>query len=472
MIAITLEEVAAAIDGRRSPPRGGSPRSVATIRSVTTDTRSARTDDLFFALRGANFDGHDFLPQAAQAGCAAAVVQEGRMRPEMQAAFPGGLITVADTTAALNALAACHRRKAPAKVVAVTGSNGKTTVKLMIHHILSKRFKGSCSPKSFNNNIGVPLTLLGAEADDEYVVAEVGTNAPGEIAALAAVARPDVAVITSLAQTHLEKLGSLEGVAAEKASIVGFLSEGGSAVVWADSDVLEEALRPYDRPMVRFGEGPRADLRLTGYYAQGRRQRFEINGSFWVELPLPGRHNALNALAAIAVAEKFGIAPAEAAGSLDCFAGADMRLQWMRVGTVTIVNDAYNANPASVLAAAEVLTGIAASRRVMIVGDMRELGPEERRLHLQTGSDIARRGVDLLIGVGSLGRYIAMGAAEAGIAVAAFETFQEALQGVPSLLRAGDAVLVKGSRAMGMEKLIDPIRAAFAESAPSATDRS
>lgn len=470
MIPMTLEEIAAATDGRRLPLRGGEGRAIPLVRSVSSDTRSAKAGDLFFALRGANFDGHDFLPQAAEAGCAAAVVARERLGAEAEAMFPGGLIAVADTTAALNALAAHHRRKARAKVIAVTGSNGKTTVKLMVHHVLSGRLKGSCSPKSFNNNIGVPLTLLSVE-DDDYVVCELGTNAPGEIAALGAVARPDLAVITSVSSTHLEKLGSLEGVAAEKASILGCLAEGGAAVVWADSDVLEQSMRRYEGPVVRFGESPRADFRLTGYQSAGLAGRFEVNGSLWVALALPGRHNAVNALASLAVARHFGIAPAEAAASLGGFRGAEMRLQWIHAGSVTIINDAYNANPASMLAAADVLAEAPASRRVMIVGDMRELGSRQRQLHLQTGVDIAARTVDLLIGVGSLGRYIALGAAEAGIQTAAFETLTDACRGIPALLRAGDAVLVKGSRAMGMEKLIEPIRAAFAQGAASAADR-
>ena len=472
MIPMTLEEIAAAIGGRRLPPSHNRLAGPLLIPSVTTDTRSAKEGDLFFAIRGANFDGQTFLSQAAQAGCAAAVARPEPGVERIGELFRGGLITVSDTTGALNALAAHHRRKASAKVVAVTGSNGKTTAKLMIHHILSGRLKGSCSPKSFNNNIGVPLTLLGVSEGDDYVVCEVGTNAPGEISALAAVATPDLAVITSVARTHLEKLGSLEGVAAEKASILGYLADGGSAVVWADSDALDKALREYDRPVKRFGESPQADFRLTGYQSDGRRQRFEMNGSLWVELPLPGRHNALNALAAMVAADYLGVLPAESAEALGDLSGAEMRLQWLAAGSVTIINDAYNANPASVLAAADVLSDVAGSRRVMIVGDMRELGGEERRLHVQTGADIACRGVDLLIGVGSLGRYIAMGATKAGMQTAAFESLQDACRGAAALLRAGDVVLVKGSRAMGMEKLIEPIRAALANGGASATDRS
>ena len=472
MIPMTLEEIAAAIGGRRLQSNQKQFAKPLPIRSVATDTRSAKEGDLFFAIRGANFDGQAFLSQAAHAGCVAAVV---RVEPDMERIgelFAGGLITVSDTTVALNALAAHHRRKASAKVLAVTGSNGKTTTKLMIHHILSRRLRGTCSPKSFNNNIGVPLTLLGVSEGDDYVICEVGTNAPGEIAALSAVARPDLAVITSVARTHLEKLASLEGVAAEKASILGYLADGGLAVVWADSDALDKALRQYDMPVKRFGESSRSDFRLTGYQSDGRRQRFEMNGSLWVELPLPGRHNALNALAAMAAADYLGVLPAEAAEALAGLSGAEMRLQWLAAGSVTIINDAYNANPASVLAAADVLADVCGSRRVMIVGDMRELGDQERQLHVQTGADIACRGVDLLIGVGSLGRYIAMGAAEAGMRTAAFESLQDACRGAAAMLRAGDVVLVKGSRAMGMEKLIEPIRAAWAGGGACAADRS
>jgi len=462
---LMLEEIRQAVRGRWVA-RGG-PMSV---ESVSTDTRTAGAGDLFIALRGERMDAHAFLSQAAEAGCAAAIVALDADLPAGGGGFPGGLIGVGDTTKALGELGAFHRNSSAATVVAVTGSNGKTTVKRMIHHILSRRLVGSCSPKSFNNEIGVPLTLLGVSGRDDYVVCELGSNAPGEIAALSAMCRPDVAVITCVSAAHLERLGSIEGVAAEKASILGSLSDRGLAVVWGDSELLLRAVRGYRQRTVRFGAAEDADLRLTGHEPRGRAQRFGLNGRLWVELPLPGRHNAMNAMAAIAVAQRFGIDQDEAAGALSDFDAGPMRLEWTEIGEGAVINDAYNANPSSVAAAGDVLAGAGGRRKVLIVGDMRELGEQAERLHRQTGAELAGKGIDLLIGVGSLGRYIAQGAAEAGLEAVEFDSVASAAEAVARLLGEGDTVLVKGSRAMAMEALIAPIRAALDEGSGAEAD--
>jgi len=457
MKALTVEEVRNAVLGRwlaRGEP--------VVVGAVTTDTRTARVGDLFFALRGERMDGHAFLRQAAEAGCAAALVaMDAEVSAEIPGAFRGGVIGVPDTTAALGDLAAWHRGQVGTTVVGVTGSNGKTTVKRMIHHILSRRLAGTCSPKSFNNNIGVPLTLLAVRPGDDYVVCELGTNAPGEIAALTAMARPDVAVITSVGPAHLERLGSLERIAAEKASILGRVPPGGLGVIWADSDILARTVRSYECRRVRFGESEEAELRLTGCTPLGRRQQFEVNGRLTVDLPLPGRHNALNALAALAVAQRFGFEQDDAAAALASFAGEAMRLEWIELPDGTIINDAYNANPASLAAAADVLTGAAGTRKVLLVGDMLELGDQAEALHRQAGADVAGTGVDLLVSVGPLGRYIAQGAAENGTASASFRSAEDAADALADLICPGDTVLIKGSRGMAMEALVGPVRAAL-----------
>jgi len=458
MRPLSLEEVRRAMYGRWLTK--GKP---ATIRAISIDTRTARPGELFIAIRGKRLDGHAFLAAAARAGCPAAVIRrDGEPPPEVARNFPAGLIAVRDTVRALGQLAAANRRSTPAAVVAVTGSNGKTTVKRMIHHVLSRSLAGTCSPKSFNNEIGVPLTLLGTSAGDDYVVCEIGSSAPGEIAPLARMAEPDVAVITGVAETHLERFGSVERVAVEKASILGGLRADGLAIVRAETDAssLERAIRPYNRRVVRFGETDAADLRLTGYEPRGAKQRFELNGRLWVDLPLPGRHNALNALAAIAVAQRFGVAQDEAAAALADVPGAEMRLQWIECGPVSVLNDTYNANPSSMLAAAEVLGETTARRRVFIAGDMLELGETAGDLHLRVGEQIARRGVDLLIGVGPLGRCIAKGAASA-VSTEVFDSVDEAVRGVADVLREGDVVLIKGSRGVRMERLMEPIQKAF-----------
>ncbi len=468
-----LASICKAIGGSRLPPTSGRGRPGEKVTAITTDTRTARAGELFVAIAGEHFDGHAFLPQAAGAGCVAAVVSaKAEVPKEAAATFPAGLIVVDDTVAALGRLAGWHRRHHPAQVVAVTGSNGKTTVKLMIHHVLSRRMSGSCGPKSFNNAIGLPLTLLGAGEGDRYVVCELGSNAPGEIAALAAIARPDMAVITSIGPTHLERLRSVARVAAEKASALRHLAKEGLAVLSADSPELDKALRRYKGRRVRFGTADGVEFRLTGYESFGSAglaagaagtQRFEVNGRLWVTLPLPGRHNALNALAAMAVVNHFGVALAESAEALGDFAGAPMRMERVPLGAVTVINDAYNANPASVAAAAQALSEENATRRVMVVGEMRELGEHSAALHAATGAEIATQAVDLLVCVGEPGRYIALGAAEGGLETVRFQTLEAAAarDGLPRLLRPGDVVLIKGSRAVAMERLIDPLRAAF-----------
>lgn len=458
MRSLTIEEIRRAVGGRWLAPAD---QAVAT--RVTTDSRDTRPGDLFIALRGERFDGHKFLAAAAAGGCVAAVVDRSIDLPlDVATVFPGGLIGVAETTAALGKLARWHREGSSARVIAVTGSNGKTTVKEMIHAILSRRWVGSRNVKSFNNNIGLPLTLLGVNEGDDYVVCEIGTNAPGEIASLTEIARPDIAVITSIGPAHLEGLGSIEQIAVEKASILSTMGSEGIGVVWADSDLLARAVARYAVRCIRFGVCDEADLRLTAYEAREAGSRFEVNGRLQVDLPLPGRHNAMNALSALAVARRMGMDESEACEALANMSSVSMRTEWIDAGPVTIINDAYNANPASMRAAWEVLCGVAGRRRVMICGDMAELGSTSEALHEQLGGDLAGGDIDLLIGVGPLGRYIAQGAAAGGLASETFASAVEAAENVPTLLRDGDVVLIKGSRATGMEALVGPIVSAFA----------
>jgi len=435
-----------------------------TIEGIATDSRTARPGDLFVALRGERFDGHDFLARAAGAGCILAIVdRKAAVDESVLSSFGGGVIGVDDTTAALGDVAAHCRRHMSASVVAVTGSNGKTTVKRMIHHILSRRLRGTMSPKSFNNAVGVPLTLFAVAANDEYVVCEVGSNAPGEIASLARVARPDVAVIASVAPTHLEGLGDLEHVAKEKAALLVGLPASGLGVIWADSEPLGRAVRGYDARLIRFGADEAADLRVTDYRPRPDGGRFRLNGRLWVELPVPGRHNAVNALAAIAVAQRFGFSQDEAAAALADYRGAEMRLERVDAGAVTVINDAYNANPASLAAAAEALAAYDARRRVAVVGDMLELGPRAGELHRAAGAHLAGQDIALVVGVGELAAGIADAAGEAGAGAVKLPDVDAAAEALPGLLRDGDVVLLKGSRAMRMERLVGPIREAFAD---------
>ncbi len=462
MKPVSLEEIRRATRGRWLANS-----SDITVNNISTDSRTTKKGDLFLAIEGDNFDGHGFLAPAAKAGAVAGIIRRDREPPpDVTKLFTGGLIGVGDTVEALGDLGCYNRKLSSARVVGVTGSNGKTTVKRLIHHILSKRLTGSCSPKSFNNEIGVPLTLLGINPGDDYVVCEIGSNAPGEIASLGKISQPDITVVTCIGPSHLEGFGDLQNVAIEKASLVGSLEKSGFAVVFADSEELNLVLRSHKAKFVRFGKSKNADLRLSGYESQGRNCRFQVNGRFWVDLPLPGKHNAMNALAAIAVAQRFGFSQEEAAEALKDFDGVDMRLEWIGLDGLTVINDAYNANPASVSAAVDVLADCQTTRKVAVLGDMLELGSAAEVLHEKLGENIAKRQVDFLISVGPLGRYIAKGAQQAGLRAQVFDSVQFACEGIAELLCKGDTVLIKGSRAMEMERLIEPIRRAFLSESP------
>ena len=473
MKPMSLEEIRVAVGGEWIAAASRDRKGAVVVRDICTDSRHVKPGDLFVAIKGEKFDAHAFLDQVFHAGAAGAIVNRGFHAREELGMAP--LIAVDDTIAALGKLGAYHRDQVRAKVIAVTGSNGKTTTKRMIQHILAKHLRGTCSPKSFNNNIGVPLTLLGVGQDDDYVICEVGSNAPGEIDELSAICRPDLAVITSIGETHMEKLGGIDLIAVEKASMLRHLRADGCAVVWADNPPLEQALKSFDCRLVRFGQAQGADLRLTDFRGLGDRVNFRVNGKVEVRLPQPGLHNASNALAALAVAMRMGVPLEQAAEDLADFGGVEMRLESIQIGPVRIINDAYNANPSSMLAAADVLTGQAGARRVMIAGDMLELGKETRQIHERVGADIAalgsatqkgktlstQCGIDLLIGIGELGRYIASGANSHGLACQAFETLEAATAALPSLLKPGDVILIKGSRGAAMERLIPPLRKAM-----------
>ena len=458
MKRLSLAEICEAVNGRWLTDETESFAS-----GVTIDSRTAAKGELFIAIKGPSFDGHDFLTDAAEAGCTSALVDVGAKIPdEVAAMFEGGLIAVEDTVDALGTLASYHRKlTGDVSVIAVTGSAGKTTVKRMIHHILSRSLTGSAGPKSFNNEIGVPLTLLGASEADDYVICEIGTNHPGEVAALGEMTRPDVAVVTSVGPAHIGQFGSLEAIAKEKASLAGKLSPGGAAVVWSDSELLENAVRKYKCEKIKFGDSELAEFRLTGYQADGIGCRYQINDGPQAKLALPGRHNATNALAAIAVADRYGISANVSAAALADFVGDKMRLEWIEADSGGVINDAYNANPASVLAAGVALCDIAAERRVLVLGDMLEMGDGAEQIHRQLGAELIGLKLDLIIGVGPLGRYVAEGASLSGGQAEAVDSVESAGEAMRELIRPGDVVLVKGSRAMQMERLIEPIRAAL-----------
>jgi UDP-N-acetylmuramoyl-tripeptide--D-alanyl-D-alanine ligase len=425
------------------------------VQSVCTNSKEISSGSLFIALRGERFDGHDFLAEVAAGGAVAALVEKP------PAAAPPGLhlLQVRDTYAALGGLAKFVRRQMRATVIAVAGSNGKTGTKLLIDAVLRRKLRGSVSPKSFNNHVGVPLTILPADPMQDYLVLEIGTNHPGEIAALADISRPDIAVITNAGAEHLEGLGDLAGVCRENASIITGLNPDGLLVVNGDDADLLDAVAAYRGRTVTFGFNPSNDLFTTDVRCDEAGVRFKLNGRQEAFVPLLGAHTACNALAAVAVGHHLGLSDDEVLAGLSRATGPDMRLQLQRFGPVTVLNDAYNANPASMRAALETLATLeTASRRVAVLGDMLELGPASERFHRELGT-LAASGAagvtpDILACVGAQSRWTAQAARDAGLSEDAIVYYPDALAaaaGLKGLLRRGDLVLLKASRGTKLE---------------------
>jgi UDP-N-acetylmuramoyl-tripeptide--D-alanyl-D-alanine ligase len=433
---------------------------------ISTDSRQVQEGDFFIAIRGKNHNSHTFIPQVVAAGAAGVLVDQppDQALSECLARGPISVLQCDNTIRGLNRLAAAYRRELRARIIAVGGSNGKTTTKQMIHTLLSTRFSGIASPKSFNNNIGLPLTLLSVEPQHEYVILEVGTNAPGEVAALGHVAVPDIVVITSVGLEHLEFLGDLESVAREEASLARFVAPGGMLFLTNESPELLAALRLFKAPRFTVGPGGSgADLEATLVEQSMDGLHFVVNGRGAYRLPLFGRHNVFNALLAMGVARRFGLTDEQIAAALETIKPPAMRMEPQRLGGHFVLNDAYNANPASMARALETFAelpfnGAAAPvRRVAILGDMLELGPRSDELHAQVGRDTVRHRLDVFLAVGPLMKHAANAAVKQRLKVHHLPDTAAAMGKIRSLLKPGDAILLKASRGMGLEKLLPVI---------------
>jgi UDP-N-acetylmuramoyl-tripeptide--D-alanyl-D-alanine ligase len=410
------------------------------VFGVSTDSRTLKRGEIFVALHGPNFDGHGFLPEVFRRGALAAVVD----RPV--AASAGPLIRVSDTRQAFGDLASAWRMTLPARVIGVTGTNGKTTTQAMISRLLEERGSLVKPPGNFNNLVGLPGTILSAPPRTDYLVLELGTNHHGEIRRLAQIARPDLAVITSVSEGHLEGLGDLEGVIAEKISIFDHLRGGGLGLVHHDSRILARMRLPRSRYRT-FGRLAGADLRATD--VEQDPLRFRIQGVSF-ELQLLGEWNVDNALAACAVGLECGLSLGECAERLRDFPPPKMRMEPLRLGRFMILNDAYNSNPASARNAVSEFGRMKVGRRFAIVGDMKELGAGSSRLHRALGRHIASFPIDQVAAVGPECRVLA-GEIPGALH---FERVEELCARLPCLVRPGDWILLKGSRAVALEKVV------------------
>ncbi len=465
MIKLTLTECVKAMQGR---PHGE--LSAVSVGAVSTDSRTTRADELFFALHGDRFDGHDYVCAAIERGAVCAVVDAQHVagvRTKLAAAglirtSAALLIEVDDTTAALGRLAAYHRRQMAAQVIGVVGSNGKTTTKAMIHHILSGKLRGRCSPKSFNNAVGVPLTLLSAEHGDEYLVVEIGTNHPGEIAVLGAIAQPDAVVITCIGEEHLEGLGSIDGVAAEECSILTKLSSKGFAAVNIDWSRIRHYLPAGGINVATFGRAEDANVRVSDVGLEPPWLRFKLNARFPFRMKLIGEHNAMNAAGAVTIARRMGLDFGEAAARLESFVLPPMRNEIIEIDGVTLINDAYNANPQSAVAAIETLEQYPCrSRRIAVFGEMRELGPHSAALHRKVAERLRGGGIQHVILVGSAVDPMveAFGGNDLfGPTIERCDDVAACAERLAVQAKPGDVVMLKASRAVALDRVIDPLR--------------
>jgi len=440
---IRLNELVAATGGRLANGRE------LKVTGISIDSRTLKPGDLYVAIRGKRLDGHQFCKQAVELGAIGVVV-------DSEAAVPAGAVgvVVANTTEALGRIAFRHRERMWARVVAVTGSNGKTTTKEMLAAILALKFKTLKPEGSYNNDIGVPLTVLRMTREVEAAVFEIEMNEPGGTARLARICRPEVGVLTNVGDTHLEFMKDRHGVAQEKAELLQALPEKGAAVLNADDPLVMAIGSSYSPARrVTFGLEQKAEVFATDIEDAGLAgSRFRLMGKYEVMLPVPGRHNVANCLAACAGAYAMGMHPGDMPGAIAGLRPLPMRLRVLRLGETTLIDDCYNANPQSVRAALEVLrTNAPRERCIAFLGDMLELGGESAGQHERLGRELGAF-VSRLVLVGPMGEHTARGASATGLKqIRRFRTSTEAREALFDITTPGDTILVKGSRAMTME---------------------
>ena len=453
---LTLEKVAEYVSPQVGLSKGEFDRhALATGYSI--DSRTLKPGDLFFAIKGERFDGHDFVPAALAAGAVAAVV-----RSDMAARYPDikHIIPVPDTLLALQRLALAVRKLWGHTLVGVTGSAGKTTTKDAIAHVLATKFRVLKSEGNLNNHYGLPLQLLRLEPEHEIAVIEMGMNHTGEIAALCKLAEPNLGVVTNVAPVHLGFFESVREIAQAKFELIQSLPRGGTAVLNADDEYVSQFGRDFHGKVVLYGIQHNADvcaqdIRELGalgsefdLVVDGKRER--------VHVPLLGRHNIYNALAAAAVGLERHMTPSEIAGALALLTPGEKRGQVLYIAGATVINDCYNSNPKALEAMIDALASLPAKRRIVVAGEMLELGSAADGLHYDCGAHAAAKRIDILIGVRGAAKKIVEGAYAGGLISAEYmETPEEAGEWLAGTVREGDAVLLKASRGVRLERALE-----------------
>lgn len=436
---------------------------------IFIDSRMTADDGVFVAICGENHDGHTFLPAVVDQGGRGLVVKREKIEQLPLAAWKTmGVvcIAVADTTRALGDLAAFHRRRSPASVVGITGSNGKTTTRQFTASVVAQQYSTLATAGNFNNQIGLPLTLLGLAPGHQWAVVELGTNNPGEIARLADICSPDIGVITNIGPAHLEGLGSIEGVAREKGSLLDGLRKDGTAVLNADDARILQLARQTRRRVVLYGLSAKAAVRATEVQQHEAGISFTLNMAdekIAIRLNTVGSFMVTNALAAAAVGYRLGLSGSAIKAGLEAFIPVSGRMNILHTAKgIHIIDDTYNANPDSMQVALSTLKRMrAGSRGIFVAGDMLELGGQAPALHGKIGARAAQSGISRLYAVGEFADQVVSGARDEGMPAASTITGsrREIIADLIGWLQPGDWLLVKGSRGMAMEKIVEEVKA-------------
>jgi UDP-N-acetylmuramoyl-tripeptide--D-alanyl-D-alanine ligase len=429
-------------------------------RGVSIDSRTIKKGNLFVAIPGERFDGHQFVPEVAEKGASLVIISKDKTNQVKQKELKGTpVVLVKDTKKALREIASWHRNKFELPTVAVTGTNGKTTTKDMIAEVLSSKFKVLKSIKSYNNLIGVPLTLFEIDTDTQVLVLELGMSELGEIGILAKTAKPNIGVITNIGPAHLESMQSLEKIAQAKFELLDNMSSSHTSVLNADDEFLAKRIKEGKERSVSFAIKKDADFKATeltfndeGYIG------FKINGKININLKLLGEHNVYNALAAFAVGTLLGVEEKKIKQRLERYKPSELRMELVRIGDIKVINDSYNANPVSMANALKTLKQMKTKgRKIAVLGDMLELGEKTLDYHRELGRSVVESGIDLLLTVGKFSPSIGQGAKDHGMnpeRISAFDNNEKASSYLLENLKAGDLVLIKGSRKMRLEEVV------------------
>ncbi|WP_353853762.1 UDP-N-acetylmuramoyl-tripeptide--D-alanyl-D-alanine ligase [Bacillus sp. Bos-x628] len=451
MMKRTVEQVAQMAGGTLSNPAFGGEQ----IHGVTTDTRKVSKGALFIPLIGEHFNGHTFASKAVELGAAAVLWNQKETHPPKDVP----VIFVEDTLAALQKLAKAYLKEENPRVVGITGSNGKTTTKDMIHSVLQTAYQVHKTEGNFNNHIGLPLTILAMPEGTDIAVLEMGMSAKGEIEFLSNLAEPDAAVITNIGESHMQDLGSREAIADAKCEITSGLKEDGVFYYLGDEPLLRDREKALHHTVKTFGESKDCDIRVTHINQLAEGTEFQVEGYAQAFLiPILGKHNVKNALAAIAIGQHFGLTETQIAQGLMQTKLTGMRLELFKTDKgITVINDAYNASPTSMKAAIDLVGDMDGfANRILVLGDMLEMGSEEETYHIELGQYIKPEFINYVITYGRLGAFIAEGAKEAFGETRVFSYMDKGdlKKKLAEVAGPDDVVLVKASRGMRLEEVI------------------